>query len=94
MFTSIRRYSVSDPEEFTKKVNEGFVPIISGAPGFVAYYGVDEGGGSWSSVSIFKTKEEAEESNNQAAGFVKEHLASMIKGSPQVNTGKLVVNKS
>lgn len=94
MFTSIRRYNVSNTGEFTKKVNEGFLPIISSAPGFVAYYGVDEGGGSWSSVSIFKTKEEAEKSNELASGFVKEHLSSLINGAPQVNTGQLVINKS
>lgn len=94
MFTSIRHYKVSQPGEFTKKVNEGFVPIISSAPGFVSYYGIDEGSGNWSSVSIFKTKEEAEHSNELASDFVKTHLQSLIVGSPQITTGELVVQKS
>jgi hypothetical protein len=92
MFASIRHYNLTNPEEFTKKVNEGFVPLISKTAGFVAYYGIDEGKGGWSSVSIFETKEEAEESNKLAADFVKENLQSMIIGTPQINTGELVVH--
>jgi hypothetical protein len=36
---------MSDPQKVAQVVEEGFVPIISGLPGFVAYYVVDAGDG-------------------------------------------------
>jgi hypothetical protein len=47
MYASIRRYKM-DPgsvDELMRRVNEGFVPIISKGPGFLAYYAVNAGGG-------------------------------------------------
>ena len=39
MYATVRRYEgVTKPGEAGKRVNEGFVPVISKLPGFVAYY--------------------------------------------------------
>jgi hypothetical protein len=39
MYATTRRYEgVTDPGEAGRRVNEGFVPLISKMPGFVAYY--------------------------------------------------------
>jgi hypothetical protein len=44
MYATVRRYEgVSDPSEVGRLVEEGFVPIISEIPGFVAYTFVDAG---------------------------------------------------
>ena len=46
MFVTVRRYEgVTDPSEAGKRVREGFIPILSGIPGFVEYFWVDAGGG-------------------------------------------------
>jgi hypothetical protein len=46
MYVTVRRYEgVSDPSEVERQVDEGFIPIISEMPGFVAYYFVDAGAG-------------------------------------------------
>ena len=46
MYASVRRYEgVTDPSEVTRLAQEGFIPIISEMPGFVAYYLVDAGRG-------------------------------------------------
>jgi hypothetical protein len=92
MHASIRKYQVRSAEEFTELVNSGFVPIISQAPGFIAYYGVDTGNGTWSSVSIFETREGADESNRLAAEFVKQNLRQFIVSGPDVTEGSLVVS--
>ncbi len=94
MYTSIRKYKVHSAAEFTRLVNEGFVPIISQAPGFIAYYGVDSGDGVWSSMSIFETKEEADESNHMAADFVRDHLKPFIEAGPEITVGNLVVDST
>jgi hypothetical protein len=46
MYVVVRRYEgVTDPQKVAQLVEEGFIPIISEMPGFVAYYYVDAGDG-------------------------------------------------
>jgi hypothetical protein len=46
MYATVRRYEgVADPSEVGRLVEEGFIPIISEIPGFVAYLLVDAGDG-------------------------------------------------
>lgn len=92
MFISVRRYKVNpaDVPEITKRAQEGFVPIMKGSPGFVAYYGVDHGNGDVATVSIFESQEQAEASNNRAAGWVKENLASLVPNPPEIITGDIL----
>jgi hypothetical protein len=94
MYASIRKYKSSDVAETVKRVHEGFVPIISKAPGFVAYYVVDGGGGSLASVSLFETQGGAEESNRMAADWVKANLASLMAGPPEITAGEVEVSKT
>jgi hypothetical protein len=69
MHAAVRIYQL-DPgqvEEFKQRVNEGFLPIIEGAPGFRAYYALDAGGGRIASVSVFDDRAGAEESTRMAS---------------------------
>ena len=52
MFAAIRTYSVTDTDELSAIVKEGFLPIVETVPGFVAYYVVDAGNGVASSITI------------------------------------------
>ena len=55
MYATTRRYEgVTDPGEAGRRVNEGFVPLISKMPGFVAYYWADAGNGVMVSTSVFQ----------------------------------------
>ncbi len=46
MYATVRRYEgVTDPREAGRRVQEGFVPIISAVPGILAYFWVDGGNG-------------------------------------------------
>ena len=53
MYASVRRYEgVTDSAEAGRRVADGFVPLISDVPGFVAYYFADAGGGVMTSTSV------------------------------------------
>ena len=70
MYATIRRYEgVTNPSEAAQRVNEGFVPLISQIPGFVAYYWADAGGGVMISTSVFQDQASAEESNRRSCGL-------------------------
>jgi hypothetical protein len=96
MYASIRRYKTSPgaAAEIAQRVSQGFVPITSQAPGFVAYYAVDGGNDVLASVSIFQDQAGAEESNRRAADWVKANLASLIAGPPEITAGEVVVQKT
>jgi hypothetical protein len=96
MYASIRRYKTTPggAAELAKRVNQGFVPIIGKAPGFVAYYVVDAGNDVVASVSVFQDQAGAEESNRMAADWVKENIAALVAGAPEITAGVVTVHKS
>jgi hypothetical protein len=95
MYVAVRRYEgVTDSQEAGRLVDEGFVPIISEMPGFVAYYWVDAGDGVMVSTSVFEHKAAEEESNWKAGEFVAQHLAPLLPNPPQITTGEVVAYKA
>lgn len=93
MYAAVRRYEgVTDPEEAGRRVGDGFVPLISQIPGFVAYYWIDAGGGVMVSTSVFENREGAEESTRRVAGWVEENLKPVLPNSPQVSIGEVVAH--
>ena len=95
MYATVRRYEgVTDPSEAGRRVNEGFVPLISQIPRFVAYYWVDVGGGVMISTSVFEDKAGAEESNRRAAEWVRQNLAPLFPNPPQITAGEVVAYKA
>jgi hypothetical protein len=95
MYATVRRYEgVTDPSEAGRRVNEGFVPLISTVAGFVAYYWVDAGGGVMISTSVFQDQSGAEESNRKAADYVRQNLASLLPKPPQITAGEVVAYKA
>jgi hypothetical protein len=91
MYVAVRRYEgVSDPQEVAKVAEEGFVPIISEMPGFVAHYLVDAGDGVMVATSVFEHKDAEEQSTFRAGEFVGEHLEPLLPNPPQVTAGEVV----
>ena len=95
MYVAVRRYDgVTDPQKAGQLVDEGFIPLISELPGFVAYYWVDAGDGVMISTSVFEHKEAEEQTNFVAGEFVAEHLLPLLPNRPQISTGEVVAYKA
>ncbi len=97
MYASVRWYEMDDPaavDEAMRRVEEGFVPIISKAPGFIAYYALDAGDGVVASISIFTDQAGAEESDTVAEEWVMENLTSLLPYPPDITTGEVKVHKT
>ena len=95
MYVAVRRYEgVTDPQKVAKVAQEGFVPLISEIPGFVAYYWVDAGDGVMVSTSVFEHKDAEEQTNFVAGEFVAEHLLPLMPNPPQITTGEVVAYKA
>lgn len=95
MYTSIRRYKMDKTrvEELTRRVQEGFIPLLAESPGFVSYYVVDGGEGEVATISVFNDREGAESSNTMAREWVKENLTDVELGPPDITAGEIVTHR-
>ena len=95
MYVAVRRFEgVRDSKKVAQVAKEGFVPLISEMPGFVAYYLVDAGDGVTVSTSVFEHKDAEEQSTFVAGEFVAEHLALFLPNRPQITAGEVVAYKA
>ena len=97
MFATVRRYEgieASHKDELTKKVGESLAPRLSELPGFSGYFLIDTGNGVMSSVGLFETSKQANESTRVASDWVRdEKLERILKTPPMVTEGEVIVHK-
>ena len=95
MHATIRRYEGVDAtriNEVTSKVKETLVPQLRELPGFAAYYLIEAGNGVVSSLSLFETSEQADESTKVVAQWITaENLNTAIPNAPKITSGKVIV---
>ena len=96
MHATIRRYDGVDQTrmaELTGKVNETLVPKLEKLPGFVGYYLIEAGNGVFSSLSLFETREQGQESTKIVATWIRdENLNTMIPNEPKITSGQIVAH--
>jgi hypothetical protein len=98
MHATIRRYEGVDQTrtaELTTKVNETLVPKLSKLQGFKGYYMIEAGNGVISSLGLFETSEQANESSKLAASWVRdEKLENAFPNPPRITSGRIVAQKN
>ena len=98
MHATIRRYDGVDQNrivELTDKVNETLVPKLSKMQGFKGYYLIDGGNGVFSSLGLFETSDQAEESTKVASTWIREErLDTVLPNPPKITSGKVMTHKN
>ena len=98
MHATIRRYEGVDAKrttELTGKVNEKLVPELRKLPGFTGYYLIEAGNGVMSSIGLFDTATQADESTTFVAKWlVDEQLDTIVPNAPKITSGKLVAHSN
>ena len=91
MHVAIRRYQLEpgSVDEVMRHVNEGFIPIIKDANGFLAYYALNAGAGEIATVSVFEDQAGAEESISLAADWIRQNLAALLPDPPEITAGEV-----
>jgi hypothetical protein len=92
MYAVIRRYTGASKliEELTRK-RADVEKLMTGVPGFVAYYATRAGDGL-TTVTVCADKAGAEESTRRAAGWVRENLTGVSMGAPEVTGGEVFLD--
>jgi len=98
MHAIMRRYEGIDTErtdELTRKVGESLTPLLSKLPGFNGYFLIEAGDGVMSSINLFDTSAQADESNRVAATWLREErLETVLPNPPKVTGGEVIVHKT
>jgi hypothetical protein len=98
MHATIRRYEGVDTtrtSEVIGKVNKTLVPQLRELPGFTGYYLIEAGNGVLSSLGLFETSEQADESTKLVSKWITdENFASAIPNTPKITTGKVVAHSN
>lgn len=97
MYMVVRKYQMkpgASAQEIVKRVEEGFVPIISQTAGFVGYYIVNTGNNSIASVTVFQDQVGADESTRRASSWVSENLISLLQIPAQITEGEVLFSQT
>ena len=98
MYATIRRYEGVDTtrtNEVAGKVNETLVPQLRKLPGFAGYYLIEAGNGVLSSLGLFETSEQGDESTKVVAKWLTdENFNTAIPNAPKITSGKVVVHSN
>ncbi len=94
MHVVIRQYQLEPDaiEAITPQIRENVTHHYSKIlPGFIEYCLIDAGHGHLIALSIFEDKAVAEASTYVAAGYIRDHLSTFVRTSPQVSEGEVIV---
>ena len=75
----------TDPRDFVPLAIEGFVPIVTGIPGFQGYF-LSLSDGGFTSINIFDSEESALESTAAGTEWAAENLTAFTEGEPHAIT--------
>jgi hypothetical protein len=94
MHATIRRYDgvdMSRMNEVTGKVNETLVPQLRELPGFAGYFLIEADNGVQTSLSLFETSEQADESTKVVTKWIRdENFDKAIPNAPKITSGKVI----
>jgi hypothetical protein len=94
MHATIRRYEGIDAtriDDVVGKVNDTLVPKLRELPGFAGYYLIEAGSGVLSSLGLFETSEQADQSTMLVSKWITdEKLDSALPNPPKITSGRVI----
>lgn len=94
MYAAIRqgKARAGKAEELAQRIKDGAIPIISGVPGFRAYYVIYAPDDTVTAISVFDSFEGAEESNRRGLVWIKENIETLLAGPATAVAGPVIVH--
>ena len=98
MHATIRRYDGVDQNrtvELTNKVTQTLLPKLEKLPGFAGYYLIEAGDGVFSTLGLFETREQGEESSKLVHSWIRdEKLETLMPNEPKITSGKIIAQSN
>ena len=93
MFATIRKYEgVRNIDVIELAAKEQFFPLFERLPGFVSHAVVDTGDNTVMSVTIFKSREQAEAANLAVSDLVRQILSQAIPNPATIVLGRVMAH--
>ena len=96
MHATIRRYEgidVTRINDVIGKANETLVPKLRELPGFTGYYLIEGSSGALSSLGLFETSEQADQSTMLVSKWITdERFDSAMPNPPKITSGMVVAH--
>ena len=93
MYTVVRRYTGgSQLADALTERREDIREILTGVPGFRAYYALRSGDGTVATITVCDDQAGTTESTRRAAEWVSRNLAGVTMSPPQVTEGEAFLN--
>ena len=96
MYCVVRQYKLKASQEIdplVETVRSGFLPMVSGQPGFIGYSVAHSEQGDLVTTGFFQDKAAAENSTRLAADWVRDNLAGAVEGPPKVIQGEVRIQE-
>ena len=97
MHATIRQYDDVDTSrmnDLVSKVDETYMPQIRELPGFLGYFLIETDKGILSSISLFETSEQADESTKLVKNWISdENFVGALPNAPKITSGKVLAHK-
>ena len=92
MYVTIRKYTgCGDVKQIDRVSQAELLPVLRKVPGFRSYATIDTGVSSTvTSISVFESKDAAEEANRRAREMVQRSLAALLPNPPDVTVGEIL----
>ena len=98
MHATIRRYEGVDTtrtNEVASKVEQTLVPQLRKLPGFAGYYLIEADNGVLSSLGLFQTADQGDESTKVVSKWMTdENFNTAIPNAPKITSGKVVAQSN
>ena len=98
MHATIRRYEGVDTtrtNEVASKVEQTLVPQLRKLPGFAGYYLIEADNGVLSSLGLFQTADQGNESTKVVSKWITdENFTTAIPNAPKITSGKVVAQSN
>ena len=92
MYCVVRQYKMKPVEDLDKLIDlirDGFLPIITKAPGYVGYSVARSAEGDLVTTGFFQDRAGADESVRLAADWVRDNMSWAVDGPPKVTEGEI-----
>ncbi len=85
--------SAGDIDKVVDATRAGFLPIVTKAPGFIAYTMAAAPDGALVTIGMFADRAGAEESTRLAADWVRDNVAWSVEGPPKIAEGEVRIQE-
>jgi heme-degrading monooxygenase HmoA len=93
VYTIIRRYTLDgQARQVRRALMQGYVEDTCNAPGFIAYFAVEDEDDDFATVAVFRSQEDFENFSNAEANWIAQNLGTLLPASDETISGDTYVH--